>query len=126
MATDTPTTRTNAERSQADDVARGARETVGEAADTVRGVAADVAARLPDAAATTKSAIVEADRQMRAGSDEMLSAGTTLAFGLAVGLLVGGANRVLVALALIPAAAMGVTLIDRATRRTKPGRSQGS
>ena len=125
MATDSTTTRKTAAADTADDAARSARETVGDAAETVRGVAADVAARLPDAAATTKSALVEADRQMRAGSDEMLSAGTTLAFGLAVGLLLGGASRLLVAMALVPAAALGLTLIDR-SRRTKPGRLQGN
>ena len=40
-------------------------------------------------------------------------AGTTLSVGLALGLLLGGANRLLVILALIPAAAMGFTLLDR-------------
>ena len=127
MATNTTTTRVNNEIDRAgEDAGRGAREAVGDAAETVRGVAADVASRLPEAASTTKNAIVEADRQMRAGSDEMLSAGATLAFGVAIGLLVGGANRLLVALTLIPAAAMGVTLIDRAMRRSKTGRLQGS
>ena len=46
-------------------------------------------------------------------------AGTTLSVGLALGLLLGGANRLLVILALIPAAAMGFTLLDRSqTGRT--------
>ena len=50
---------------------------------------------------------------MRAGSDEMLSVGSVLSFGFAMGLLVGGASRLLVAVALIPAAMMGLTLLDR-------------
>ena len=85
-------------------------EDVGE---TVRSVAGDVATRLPDAAAATRDALAVADRQMRSGSDEMLAMGTTLSFGLAVGLLLGGANRVLIALALAPAAAMALTLFGR-------------
>ena len=43
----------------------------------------------------------------------MLTVGSVLSFGFAMGLLVGGANRLLVAIALIPAAALGLTLLDR-------------
>ncbi len=89
-----------------------------EVAGTVIGAAGDAVARLPEAAATTRGAVEEANRAMRAGSDEMLVAGTTLSIGLAVGLLIGGASRLLVVLAVIPAAAMGFTLLDR----SQPGR----
>ena len=91
-------------------------DAVAEAAGTVRGAAEDAVARLPEVAATTRSAIEDANRQMRAGSDEMLSVGTVLSFGFAMGLLIGGASRLLVAVALIPAAAMGLTLMDRVSR----------
>jgi hypothetical protein len=37
-----------------------------------------------------------------------------------MGLLIGGASRLLVAVALIPAAAMGLTLMDRVSRRSRP------
>jgi len=87
-----------------------------EAAGTVRAAAGDAVARLPEVAATTRSAIEDANRQMRAGSDEMLSVGSVLSFGFAMGLLIGGASRLLVAVALIPAAAMGLTLMDRVSR----------
>jgi hypothetical protein len=87
-----------------------------DAAGAVRGVAADAVARLPDVAATTRSAIEDANRQMRAGSDEMLAVGTILSFGFAMGLLIGGATRLLVAAALIPAAMMGLTMLDRSSR----------
>jgi hypothetical protein len=63
----------------------------------------------------------EARRAIRSGTDEGLAAGTILSFGLAIGLLIGRANRLLVLTALIPAAAMGSTLLERvasATRRT--------
>lgn len=96
-----------------------AKEAVRDAADTVMSVANDAAARLPEAAATTRVAIADARRAIDSGSDESLSAGTLVAFGFALGLLVGGANRILVLLALVPAAAMGLTLLDR--QSTRPG-----
>ena len=51
---------------------------VSDAAGTVKDVAADAAARLPDAAATARSAFEDANRQMRGGSDEMLTVGSAL------------------------------------------------
>ena len=43
----------------------------------------------------------------------MLTVGTAPAFGFAAGLLIGGANRLLVAAAFLPVAMMGLTLLDR-------------
>jgi hypothetical protein len=104
--------------SATDDTAvQQAKEAVRDAADTVMSVANDAAARLPEAAATTRDAIADARRAIDSGSDESLSAGTLVAFGFALGLLVGGANRLLVMLALVPAAAMGLTLLDRQSSR---------
>lgn len=85
----------------------------------VRGAAETVAARLPDAAAQARGAVDEAARRIETGSDEMLTAGTTLSLGLALGLLIGGAPRILVVLAMIPAAAMGLTILDRSSRSSK-------
>ena len=104
------------------DIAATTREVASDVADR----ASSVAARLPEAAATTRGAVEEAARRMEAGSDEMLAVGASLSLGLAIGMLIGGANRLLVAVALIPATAMGFTLLDRygggrtpsATRRT--------
>jgi len=125
MATDTfePTTAqsrtTTADTSRADALG-GA---VSDAAGTVKGVASDAVARFPEVAATTRSAIEDANRQMRAGSDEMLAVGTILSFGFAMGLLIGGVGRLIVAGALVPAAAMGLTMLDRASRtRAAAGR----
>jgi hypothetical protein len=89
---------------------------VSDAAGTIRSVATDAVARLPDVAATTRSAIEDANRQMRAGSDEMLAVGTILSFGFGMGLLIGGATRVLVVAALVPTAMMGLTMLDRSSR----------
>ncbi|MBA2314139.1 MAG: hypothetical protein H0V87_02030 [Chloroflexi bacterium] len=92
------------------------RQTAGEVAANVRGAAETVAAHLPEAAAQTRAAVDEAARRIESGSDEMLTAGTTLSLGIAIGMLVGGAPRILVALALIPAAAMGLAILDRNSR----------
>ncbi len=82
----------------------------------MRGAAETVAARLPDAAAQARGAVDEAARRIETGSDEMLTAGTSLSLGLAIGMLIGGAPRILEALALVPAAAMGLTILDRNSR----------
>lgn len=112
MATTTRTTGTSIDSSERSAVDT-ARDVAGDVAGTVKGVANEAAARLPDAAASTRVALADAGRTMREGSDESLSAGTLVSVGFALGLLVGGANRLLVLLALIPAAAMGLTLLDR-------------
>jgi hypothetical protein len=94
----------------------GPREVAGEVASGVRGAAETVASRLPEAAATTRAAVDEAARRIESGSDEMLTTGATLSLGVAIGLLIGGASRILVVLALIPGVAMGLTLLDRTGR----------
>lgn len=118
MAT-TPTSTTSA-RSNTDD---------GDLATTAKNIASDVAdravsaaQRLPDAATATGAQLERANQAIRAESDEVLAVGTSLALGLAMGLLLGGANRLLVILALIPATAMGFTLFDRhgGTRSIRP------
>jgi hypothetical protein len=82
----------------------------------VRDAAGTVAERLPEAAAATRATVDEATRRMEAGSDQTLIVGTAMSFGFAAGLLVGGAPRLLVTVALVPAVAMGMTLIDRSGR----------
>lgn len=110
MAANQTTTRpTNEVESTAREIASATRDVATDVADK----ASAVAARLPEAAATTRSAVEEATRRMEAGSDEMLAMGASLSLGLAIGMLLGGANRFLVAMALIPATAMGFTLLNR-------------
>jgi hypothetical protein len=109
MANQTGTRPRSTDEEATRDLAATTRDVANEVADR----ASSVAARLPEAAATTRGAVEEAARRMEAGSDEMLAVGASLSLGLAIGLLIGGANRILVALALIPATAMGFTLLDR-------------
>jgi hypothetical protein len=91
----------------------GPAQTAKAVAGNVGNVANEAVARLPEATQVTRQAVEDANRAIQGGSDEALMAGTTLSVGLALGLLLGGANRLLVILALIPAAAMGFTLLDR-------------
>ena len=91
----------------------GLAQTAKAVAGNVGNVANEAVASLPEATQATRQAVEDANRAIQSGSDEALMAGTTLSIGLALGLLLGGANRLLVILALIPAAAMGFTLLDR-------------
>jgi hypothetical protein len=77
-----------------------------EAATTVAGAADELSTRLPAAA-------TEVDRLIRSGSDETLRAVTIGAVGFALGLFVGGANRLLVTAALVPAGLIGLVLSGR-------------
>ena len=94
---------------------------VADAAGTGKDVAAGAAARLPEVAATTRTVIEDANRQLRTGSDEMLTVGSALSFGLAGGLLLGGAHRFVVAAALLPAAMMVLAILDRSNRTGASG-----
>jgi hypothetical protein len=103
---DGATERLSAAAQQAGDAAQ-------RAADTVAGVAGEVTARFPDAANSTKDAFEEANRMVRSGSDETLKIVGALSLGFAAGLLIGGANRLLVIVAAAPAALIGSALLER-------------
>jgi hypothetical protein len=105
-------TRTTNASTDASDTERDIGAALTDARDTV--VAA--ASRVPVIADATRSAVDDAIRQMEAGTDEALTAGASLALGAAIGMLVGGAPRLFVALALVPVAAIGAILLDRQTR----------
>jgi hypothetical protein len=102
---------------------RRATEQVRQAVDTVAGVAGEVTARLPEAASTTRDAFDEANRIVRAGSDETLKIVAAASIGFASGLFLGGAPRILVIAALFPAGLAGAALMERSdgaeTRPTK-------
>jgi hypothetical protein len=103
------TTNGSTTRTEQNDIATTAKGIAGDVADR----AAAAAARLPDAASATGVQLGRANAIIQRESDEVLAVGTSLTLGLAMGLLLGGASRVLVILALIPATAMGFTLFDR-------------
>ena len=74
-------------------------------------------AQMPAVMDTASVALSRSARGLDESPDEMLSIGAALSTGIALGLYVAGANRLLVALAMIPALAMGFTLLGRSSRR---------
>lgn len=118
MASERTTRQTNGHEQGQDE--EGGRSFVADLPANARQVAStaagEVANRLPAAAATTREAIGQASRQIESAPTDVLMAGTSLSIGVALGLLIGGSNRLLVAMALIPAAAMGATLLERRNR----------
>lgn len=89
--------------------ATGARTAVADA----RAALNDIGDSLPDIASTSRALMGDAMRAIEHGTDQGLTTGATLSLGLAVGLLIGGAPRLLVLGALIPAAAIGIQMMDR-------------
>jgi hypothetical protein len=96
--------------------------TTRDVADTVASVAGDVSARLPEAAAGTGKAFGDARRLVQTGSDDTLRLVGAMSVGFAVGLLVGGANRLLVIAALVPTGLIATTLAERMQDASGRGR----
>ena len=85
----------------------------------VRSALQGVGRSMPEAARVSRRGADELMRAIESGSDQQVTAGVSLSLGLAIGMLVGGAPRPLIALALVPLAIMGIALVDRRTGRTK-------
>jgi hypothetical protein len=100
--------------SAARETIRAATVQVGEAVDTVR-------TSLPEMAKASRDLASDALQRIEAGSDQQISAGATMSLGLAIGMLLGGAPRILIALALVPVAAIGIVMLGR-----RPARPMGS
>lgn len=101
-------------------------ETMRGVMDTVAATAGDVVARIPDAADGAREAIVEASRLVDRRSEHTLQLVGAASTGLAVGLLVGGAPRLLVVAALVPAAFIAASLMERTAPTKGAPRLQGS
>jgi hypothetical protein len=96
-------------------------DAVAEVATTASSIAADASVRLPAAASTTRAAFDDANRRIHASSDEMLRLGTAVSFGFLVGLLIASANRLLVAVALVPLTMIGLTMLERSSAMNQSG-----
>jgi hypothetical protein len=121
-ATRDRTTGAAADSTENEGPAQAAAAAARDIATNVADLASSAAARLPEATSATGASLERAAEMIRNESDEVLAIGTSLSLGMAVGLLLGGANRLLVILALIPATAMGFTLFDRQSG-SRPTRS---
>ena len=98
---------------EADDVAQGAFAMMSGAQERIRAGVGKAAEAMPDAMAGAQVAARDTQRRLDEMSDQSLLAGASFSLGLAIGLFVSGANRLLVAFTLVPAAAMLTTLMGR-------------
>jgi hypothetical protein len=78
---------------------------------------------MPDAMASAQSAARDTQRRLDSMPDDNLLAGASFSLGLAIGLFVSGSSRLLVALTLVPAAAMLSTLMNREREAAASGES---
>jgi hypothetical protein len=118
----TTTTHAPTRRSNGGDTAH-ALSTMQGAVHEVRGALAGVGRSVPHVARVSRSAIGDVYALIESGSDERVSAGVTLSLGLAIGLLIGGAPRLVIAIALAPLAAMGFVLADRRATAARASRA---
>jgi len=95
-------------------------DAVQSAVQDVRGALEGVSRSMPDVARASRSAVDDLFKAIETGSDERVTAGVSLSLGLALGMLLGGAPRLLIIIALAPVVAAGLVLSDR---RTRSGRS---
>lgn len=121
MATESTTQReTTTSRSRTANGGDASSDAVQTALHEVRGALAGVSRSMPDVARVSRSAVDDLFRAIETGSDERVTAGVSLSLGLALGMLIGGAPRPLILLALAPVVASGLVLADRrsTSRRT--------
>ena len=117
MATETSTQTTTSRSRSAD--SDDANDTVQTAVREVRGALENVSRSVPDVARASRGAVDDLFRAIETGSDERVTAGVSLSLGLALGMLLGSAPRLLVIIALAPVVAAGLVLADRrATTRS--------
>jgi ElaB/YqjD/DUF883 family membrane-anchored ribosome-binding protein len=98
---------------QARKAAVGVMGSAQEAAEKVISTAERAAERLPDAMASAQVAARDTQKALDEMPDQALVIGTSFLIGVGVGLLLTGTNRLLVLIALAPAAAMAATLFGR-------------
>jgi hypothetical protein len=113
---------TKTTKTKADEASNAVVRTTRDVADTVASVAGDVSARVPEVAAGTGKAFDDARKLVQSGSDDTLKLVGAMSVGFAVGLLVGGANRLLVIAALVPTGLIATTIVERMQETDGRGR----
>jgi len=121
MTSDTTATRSGTTRSRGVNGGdpSGNEEGVQVALREVRNAIQGVGRSMPEMARASRGAVDDLFRVIESGSDQQVTAGISLSLGLAIGMLVAGAPRPLVLLALAPVAVMGLTLADRRAGRPR-------
>ncbi len=94
--------------------------------DTVGEVSTEAETRLESAAVEVESRVGKANESLRRSSDRTLGIVGAFSVGMAIGLLLAGANRLLTTAALIPAALVAGVVLERADRATGGGRPSKS
>ena len=116
MATESTTQSTTTRTRTAND--DGSNDTVQTAVREVRGAIENVSRQMPEVARASRGAVDDLFRVIETGSDERVTAGVSLSLGLALGMLLGNAPRLLVLIALAPVVAAGLVLADRRATKT--------
>jgi hypothetical protein len=81
--------------------------------ETVTDASAEAVEQLGDAASTAEGAIRRANDSLHQSSDQTLGLVGAFSVGTALGLLLGGSSRLLIALALVPAALVAGVVMER-------------
>ena len=121
MTTDTSATRSSTTRSRATNGGdpSGPAAAVNVAVREMRNAIDGVGRSMPEVARVSRSAVDELVRAVETGSDQQVTAGVSLSLGLAMGMLLGGAPRILILLALAPVAVIGLAMADGRTARRR-------
>jgi len=121
MTTDTTPTRSSTTRSRATNGGdpSGPAAAVNVAVREMRNAIDGVGRSMPEVARVSRSAVDELVRAVETGSDQQVTAGVSLSLGLAMGMLLGGAPRILILLALAPVAVIGLAMADGRTARRR-------
>jgi hypothetical protein len=120
MTTDITARETSTAKGKATNGGDASTDAVQAAIHEVRGAIEGVGRTVPEMARASRSAVDDLFKAIETGSDERVTAGVSLSLGLALGMLIGGAPRPLILLALAPVVASGLVLADR---RSKAGRA---
>jgi len=116
MASETRKTSASTTGNGSSDVSDEARGILDEAALRASDAIDRASAQMPQMRDTASAALSETARRLESSPDDVLTMGAALSTGVAVGLYIGGAPRILVSLAMLPAIAMGWTLLSRSSR----------
>lgn len=117
MARQTRQSRQNGDGPEGEDPRGSATAMMAGAQERIKAGVGKAAEVMPEAMASAQVAARDTQRALDQMSDQGLLVGASFSLGLGVGLLVSGANRLLVFFVLAPAAAMLATLMGRESVR---------
>ena len=117
MATESTSTReTGTTKTRSANGGDARSDAVQSAMQDVRGALEGVSRSVPEVARVSRTAVDDLFKAIETGSDERVTAGVSMSLGLALGMLIGGAPRLMIVIALAPVVAAGLVLADRRTR----------